>query len=65
MQIISLGGILVGRVHDGDVEFLGVVSGRKSHVFDIPRDGDILASGRGDAAHDLFVARLEGRFRRS
>lgn len=53
MQVVGLGGVLVGRIDDGHVELLGVVPRREPHVLDVPGYGDILAGGRGDAAHDL------------
>lgn len=63
--MVGLGGVLVGRVDEGDVELLGMVSGREPHVLDFVRYGNISAGGRGDAAHGLLVPQREGAFRRS
>lgn len=65
MQIAGLGGVLVGGVDEGDVELLGMVSGREPHVLDLRRYGDVSAGCRGDAAHNLLVPRREGASRRS
>lgn len=56
MELISLGGILVGGVDEGNFELLGVVSRCLSHVRDILGHNDILSSSRGDATYNLLIS---------